>query len=280
MVPVCLLWSHCATPLLDVAINRFRAKTPGRGTSLSYRVRGPYPLLQPAMALFTKLRDVNWPALGAEFVLVFAGVTLALWFENVNEDRREYEEETRILRELADALAADVRDIGANLREDSLTLASIDVVLNHMEQRLPYSGTLDPHFAQAAGLTVFIDNSAPYEHLKVAGLDVIRNDSLRLAIVDYYERLVQTAREWETWVALPVWQEHMNPQMLRQFRYSQRKEPAAPINYAALQRDVEYQNVLRHTSFAIGFKDRLYRRVATSAEALNEQIQQDLAMRH
>lgn len=72
----------------------------------------------------------------------------------------------------------------------------------------------------------------------------------------------------------------MNPQMLRQFRYSQRKEPAAPINYAALQRDVEYQNVLRHTSFAIGFKDRLYRRLASSAEALNEQIQQDLATRH
>lgn len=94
------------------------------------------------------------------FVLVFLGVTIALWFENVNDARREYHKETRVLRELADALTADVRDIGANLREDSLTLMSIDVVLGHMEQSLPYSDTLADHFAQAAGLTIFIDNSA------------------------------------------------------------------------------------------------------------------------
>jgi hypothetical protein len=156
---------------------------------------------------------------------------------------------------------------------------SIDVVLGHMEQSLPYSDTLADHFAQAAGLTIFIDNSAPYEHLKVAGPDVIQNDSLRLAIVDYYERLVQSAREWETWVALPVWQEHMNPHMLRRFRYRQRKEPAAPINYAALQQNVEYHNVLRHTSFALEFKDLLYRRLASRAEALHEQIREELATR-
>ena len=212
------------------------------------------------MAILKRLKGLDWLTLTAEIVLIFVGITLALWFDNRNESALEFERETRVLSELSSALAADARDLGGNLREDSLTLHSIETVLRHLEQRLPYSPDLDAHFAQSAGISIFLRNDGAYEHLKATGIDLIKTDTLRLAVVQYHEYITQSAQEWERSVVTSHWQQQLNPQLLLKFRYRQRKEPAAPLDYQALLDDVEYQNVLRHMSFALGFKAALYRR--------------------
>lgn len=219
------------------------------------------------MAVFTKLESGSWPAIAAEVLLIFLGITLALWFDNMNEDRQDRRREARLLENVAVALHSDMRDLRGNLREDSLTLRSIHVVLSALERGDPYHDSLDQHFAQAAGWTTFIANTAAYEHLKVAGPALIADEDLRFRITDYHEHLLRVTKAIENHLVDPLWLEHMNPVMLRAFRYSERKQPATPVDYAALVENTEYSNILRHTGFAVEYKDRFYRRLLASADS-------------
>ena len=231
------------------------------------------------MPIMRRLKTLDWPTLVAELVLIFVGITAALWFDSLNESRADRRLETDVLTELGVALESDTLDLNFNLRSSARTLAAIDTVLTYLDQRRPYESTLADHFRQASIHTGFLHNSAAYEFLKSVGLNIISNDSLRVAITHYYEYEVQYLRAVEQGFVSRNWNDAMRPQMMEKFSFQFLFQPAVPNDYSALFDDGEYQTVLRTTRGVLGWKDGRTRSVLESAEGLLEGIRAELVPR-
>ena len=61
-----------------------------------------------------------------EALLIFVGITAAIWFENGNDNRRERAVETEIIRSLMVDLQSDTTDLNGNVVALNLFLASAD----------------------------------------------------------------------------------------------------------------------------------------------------------
>ena len=224
------------------------------------------------MRILRRLASLEWPHLILEVVLIFVGITGALWFDNLKQAREERRLERSILQELATALTSDTTDLHFNLRSSTRTLASIDTVLTYLQERRPYDPSLADHFRSASSATNFLVNSAAYEDLKSVGLGTISNDTLRIRIAQYYEVQVAYLTKVESLFVNGNWSDVVRPQMLEKFHYRFLFEPAVPLNYRALYGDVRFQTALETMRETIKWKASLSRRTIRDAEWLLESI--------
>lgn len=224
------------------------------------------------MPIMKRLKGLDWPALVAELVLIFVGITAALWFDNVNREREERHRELAVLVQLRAALESDTADLNFNLRSSGRTLQSIDTVLAFLSRRAPYDSSLAEHFSQAAVATNFVPNSAAYEYLKSLGLGTVSSDSLRFGITHYYEVQVQVLTRVEELFVNGNWTNALMPQMMEKFAYRFLFEPAVPHDYDSLTRDTRYRTVLTTTKEILEWKDQISRQTLGKAEALLESI--------
>lgn len=228
------------------------------------------------MPLLARLREANWPLLLTELFLIFVGITAALWFDGMKEARTERARERQILTTLVAALESDTADLNFNLRSTEVGLASIDRLLSHLGQRLPYDSSLAGDFSRASRFNKFFNNVAPYEHLKSVGVGTIRDDSLRLEIIDYYEVEVKYLVAIEDVLVQGNWARLVQPQMTQKFDYAFYFAPAVPHDYDALLDDRDYRTMLRTTRGMLAWKNRQTAAVARKAEALLDRIRREL----
>ncbi len=125
-----------------------------------------------------------------EIVLVVIGILIALTINNWNEKRKLKTEEIKLLKEMKSALESDKEDIISNISEHLSAAQSCHIIIHFVENHLLYHDSLDFHFANALNTTRFGHTSGPYETLKVKGPDLIENDSLRILLGEYYDKLV------------------------------------------------------------------------------------------
>jgi hypothetical protein len=204
------------------------------------------------------LPSIPWGKVVGELLLIVIGVSLALWFQNVNQSRLDRARERETLIEIARQLAADTADLQGNIRVTAKTVASIDTVLVSLTRRAPCDSNLGRHFARTALFTNFIHNRGGYEYLKAVGLNLISSDSLRRAITKYYEHDVQYLTSVEQVFVNTNWNETLKPQMVRKFSFAFfRGAPAIPNDCVALSQDREYQTALRTTREILLWKDAL-----------------------
>jgi hypothetical protein len=214
-----------------------------------------------------------------EMTLIFLGITAALWFEDMNAARHERALETQILREMSESIALDTVDLHINLSLGDSIQRSIDTVLVHLRSSAPYDQGLAEHFGRASRYVRFFHNPAAYEHLRSAGLDVISNDSLRQAIISYYDQAVPLVAWLDQAVVANGNGSYVLPQMMAKFEYASPFEPAVPLDFRALKEDVAYGNALRMASSGIAVQTDVTQRAVASAESLLHMIEAELARR-
>jgi len=66
---------------------------------------------------------------------------------------------------------------------------SMDIILAHLENGLPYSDFLKFHFTNITDTWIAEINRSVFESLKSEGLSIISNKDLRLEIVNLYDGL-------------------------------------------------------------------------------------------
>ncbi len=122
-----------------------------------------------------------------EFASVFIAVIAAFALNNWNDNRKSNIAEEKMLQEIRNGLLKDKEDIAHNLvgHENGLGACSY-------WHRFIIGQAVDTDSAalQLFHLTrdfVSIQNRAGYESLKSKGLETIKDDSLRLAIISLYE---------------------------------------------------------------------------------------------
>lgn len=61
------------------------------------------------------MKKINWKYAFGEILLIFIGITLAITFQNWNENRKQAELEKTVLEQLKVSLQNDLKDVNANL---------------------------------------------------------------------------------------------------------------------------------------------------------------------
>ena len=128
-----------------------------------------------------------------EIILVVIGILIALQINNNNEHKQQKQLERSLLLEMKGNLALDLSDIRSNIDADAKTLRSNEIILDQLENKLPFHDSLRPHYGQLSNGTVLVKNTSAYENLKTFGVNLISNDKLRRKITNLYTCLLYTS---------------------------------------------------------------------------------------
>lgn len=122
-----------------------------------------------------------------EVVLIFAGITLSIWFSNWNEQQKDLQTEINILREFRQGLVHDYEDVQFNIQLRENAKAACVRILSLMANPSQYHDSIDHYFSTSLQLATTTVKTSAYENLKSRGLYTITNDEARTKIIDLYD---------------------------------------------------------------------------------------------
>ena len=185
-----------------------------------------------------------------EIVLVVIGILIALSINNWNENRKEMQVQLQLLKELQYAAIEDSERGKRQLRANKNTLNSVEIILNQLENNLPYHDSLANHFnlAHTRWIAQVKDNA--YQNLTDYGLNFIKNDTTKHDMTNLYgnrkEFLYKLDERFNLFyyqVAAPVLIDCFDnippPGMGR--------AKMIPLDYSALSKNLKYRSVLKST---------------------------------
>jgi hypothetical protein len=144
-----------------------------------------------------KIKLENWKKHGIEFLSVFIAVVSAFALNNWNENRRNDNSEDKILIEISNGLEKDLDDIKLNIFGHKCGISACNYFRKSFAGKNVESDSLMFYYRNLTRDFVSIQNIAGYETLKSRGLELIKNDSLRLKIISLYEYDYNSLRKLE-----------------------------------------------------------------------------------
>ena len=210
-----------------------------------------------------------------EILLIFFGITLALWFSDRNEQQSFREAELATLQEMAENLRANVDTIETNITRDQSSLGDCDKMVDLLENRNPWSSEHSPVMFNCRTWSSPYLQEAAYESLRLQGSDLISNPEVRFSVISLYENVYESLRgdiDWsqrafETSVWGPIYArylEHRSPERVR------------PSDYDSFVESSEFKNALvRHmllVEVSIGEQAETQERTRETLELVETQI--------
>jgi hypothetical protein len=189
-----------------------------------------------------------------EILLVMVGILLALQVNNWNEWRINKKKEIAILHSLKSGLEKDLIDLEGNIEIHERTDESCTLLIDYMNQGLPYHDSLAVHFNYTVGSSVFWHTTSAFQTLKSAGVDLISNSALRDEIINLYDGQYEFLHEVETQYVERI-SESTNIFLRSRFYDSynfdfyhpQLLGNMVPVDYESLKNDLEYLYFLKST---------------------------------
>lgn len=133
------------------------------------------------------MSKLNWKTYAFEFLSIFVAVISAFALTNWDDRRRDRHTEVKILAEIRNGLEKDIKDVQLNLQGHALGIKACQFVRNMANGQVINRDSFPMYYFNLTRDFISIQNSSGYESLKSNGLGTIRNDSLRLQIIDIYE---------------------------------------------------------------------------------------------
>ncbi len=198
-----------------------------------------------------------------EVVLVVFGILIAFQIDNWNENRNLRKLENVLLIDIRDNLIASRTNLASNISYNRTTLYNYEKILSHIEEDLPYSNSLDSAFSYIGYWSEPNFTYTAYETIKSLGLDIIQNDSLKIAITEMYEQFFpflidELKAEWVLHQSLAL------PFIVQNIRYIT-ADVARPNNFNDLKTNDEFQNLMglkmNTRKYAIQVAERAQERV-------------------
>ena len=134
-----------------------------------------------------------------EILLVMVGILLALQVNNWNENRKNTIKETRFLQSFKWDTEANITELKRVIKKSNATAQSLDSILLLKSDSIPDIDVFNftKLVMTGTGFTVFGTHEGTVSDILGSGnLDIIKNDSIRLAIGSWYSNL-KAIREWE-----------------------------------------------------------------------------------
>ena len=176
-----------------------------------------------------------------EIALVMIGILLALQVNNWNETRKLKQFEYRILKDIETSMEGNFFQIEMCLKANKKAISSADLILKHLDEKLPYNDSLDFHFSRALEWCSPVFNNAGYESLKMYGTNLVTNESIReeLGIYDagWMETLAQRQEEYFFNTASPI--------LIELFEKVAMRTQMKPFDYEQIRNSNKYLSILK-----------------------------------
>lgn len=141
------------------------------------------------------MKKINWKYAFGEVFLIFIGITLAIGFQNWNEQGKQAKIERAVLQQLKIALQNDLKDVNANTATHNRGKASCQNLLQTLTSTEPINeASILKEMVQAVDYTFLVSDVSTYEYLKSVGLHIIQNDTLRRQITNLYDVVYEGIR--------------------------------------------------------------------------------------
>jgi len=214
-----------------------------------------------------------------EIILVVIGILIALQINNWNEKHKEGSEELKILSEIQSNLKQSFKETKSVLHQNETDLKRYIYLLNHVEQKLPYSVVLDTAFCRITSWASPYLTYTAYESLKSRGSKLLRNDTLRMQIINMFENeMTYLIKDWDK----SEWRDSeaiVRPYYAKHFAENLDEVTAKPNNYNALIKDPEFTNLLRLVIVMRKWGNQSCESIIESMGALIESIENELIQR-
>jgi len=178
-----------------------------------------------------------------EIFLVLIGILLALAISDWNSARVEKQLEKRTLTELRKGILIDLDLITAQQEKVNKSLLDINYLQSLIKKNdYEYSKELDTLFGVIYGVRILKLNSAFYEDLKSAGLKLIKDEDIRLQIVQLFENNYEQLN-WINELEMSI-NDVNRPYYLSNFKNLSFSKYATPNNFETVWRDTYFHNIV------------------------------------
>ena len=219
-------------------------------------------------------RPIDFQYALGEFFLIFLGITMAIWFNNWNADRKALDQQKESLIEVRTALMRDLADVNDNIMGFDFRVEVLESFMKGIKQNPPIiPDSTQKYMGVLHGWTSFISNVGAYETLKLRGLETITNDSLRQEISYYYEigqqKILRTEKIYQDHFF-----DHFKPLLMQHFRSFEMT--LYPRDIEKTKRDFYFLEV---AGFALQYEQvmlRIYQGTALDIQKLIDNIDKAL----
>lgn len=122
-----------------------------------------------------------------EIILVVIGILIALQINTINQNKQRAKLEKVLLRQIRFEVLEAYEDIWRDASNLELGNLSHYRITNYINQDLPYTDSLCFDFYWIKRDEYIYPTNATYGRLKEVGLDIIKNDTIRVALQSLYE---------------------------------------------------------------------------------------------
>ena len=131
-----------------------------------------------------------------EIVLVVIGILIALQINNWNEYQKERKTESKVLKEVAENLEANILRLQSLIERGNIDNQASDVITSVIDNNLSYSDSLNTYFYFALNP---VDEGSflsyvGFESLKNEGFEIIHDDQLKKEIINLFEGIYRDLR--------------------------------------------------------------------------------------
>ena len=217
-----------------------------------------------------------------EIILVMIGILLALQINNWNNNRIERKLESNILSEIQVNLEKDVINLNSKIRFNENQIKHNTVILEHLVQKTPLTDSLRFSYARLSGRGTFEPITVAYENLKSKGIDIIHNDSLRIAISELYDFKYFYVTEDLRMDYEPIKNLHMSEiykNTKSVFSDGKNQRLADPVNLSEAQNNIYFQEALKRAITFYNWMNHNYDRAIKENKDVQEQIKAELGQR-
>ena len=209
-----------------------------------------------------------------EIALVVIGILIALQINNWNEWRKDRVKETEILNALGLDLERNEEILKRYISFKDSSNYAAETILHSLENKLPYSKSLDIHFERSRYQYAedFVSESG-YEQLRNEGFDIIKSQSLREEIIELFEATYSLMRE-EMEVYRP---NDINIHKYIDEHFSE-ETPGflSPVNYEELLEDNYYKAILKRLAGTRWWQIEVYNKSLSNTQRVLQLINEEL----
>lgn len=186
-----------------------------------------------------------------EVLLIFIGITTAIWFDNWNEKQKLNQAEIVSLKEIHKELIETNQLIIQSLKSNERKYLSLQNLYEHFKNKRSYHDSLSFTLNNLMFFTSIYPPTSAYSNLKnTYGLNLITNNDLQRAIEKMYSNdiyLLTNDIDKFLWLNL---QESTMPIFVKYFSFPD-LETAIPNNYNALIRSQEFTNMITTNAYLL-----------------------------
>lgn len=208
-------------------------------------------------------------------MLVVIGILIALQINNWNELKKEQNLEIKILSEIRANLIGDFEDHNENMEFLSHVVRSSKIILEHLNNGLPYHDSLATHFAWLPMTANFDPINNGYNLWLSEGVSIITNDSIRLKISKIYGKDYKWLRDF-----LKDRQKLNNQplflDMMKKFKTYEHLNRGVPRDYEGLKNDVDFKVLVQQNAYTINSTSGFYFRIMEDCKQLIEDLQLEI----